>query len=61
MRTKVAVAHVLKHNNITKYKLAISMGAQPPSVDRWLKRTRMSKAYAVKFLELYKIQITDAV
>ena len=60
MRTKVAVAHVIKHKKITKYRLSQDMGASPTSVDQWLKRTRMSKEYAKKFFELYKIQITDA-
>ena len=60
MRTKVAVAHVLKHKNLTKYALAQQLGAQPPSIDQWLKRTRMSKAYAIKFYELFKIPVTDA-
>ena len=61
MRTKVAVAHVIKHKNLTKYAVAQILGAQPPSVDQWLRRTRMSKAYAAIFLKEFKIQITDAV
>lgn len=61
MRTKIAVAHVIKHHNLTKYAIAQIMGAQPPSVDQWLRRTRMSKAYAAIFLKEFKIQITDAV
>lgn len=61
MKTKQAVAHVLKHKNLTKYALAKVLGAQPPSVDQWLRRTRMSKAYAEVFLKEFKIIITDAV
>lgn len=61
MKTKVAVAYVLKHHNMSMYALAMQMGAAPPSVSQWLKRTRMSKAYAKIFYELYKVQITDAV
>ena len=61
MKTKTAVAHVLKHYRLSKYALAMSMGATPPSVEQWLRRTRMSKPYADKFYTLYKIQITDAV
>lgn len=61
MKTKTAVAHVLKHNGLTKYALAMELGCAPVSVDQWLKRTRMSKAYANKFFKLYKVVITDAV
>ena len=61
MKTKVAVAFVLKRHKLSKYALAQQMGAAPPSIDQWLKKTRMSKAYAEKFYELYKVQIVDAV
>lgn len=61
MKTKTAVNFVLKNQNITKYALAQQLGAAPPSIDQWLRRTRMSKAYALKFYHLFKIQITDAV
>jgi DNA-binding transcriptional regulator YdaS (Cro superfamily) len=61
MTTKEAVTHVLKSTGITKYKLAQKLGAHPPSVDQWLRRTRMSKAYADKFNELFNVQVTDAV
>lgn len=61
MKTKAAVNFVLKRHNLTKYALAKQLGAAPPSVDQWLRRTRMSKAYALKFYSLFKVQITDAV
>lgn len=61
MKTKQAVSFVLKQHNLSKYALAKKMGAQPPSVDQWLRRTRMSKAYALKFYQLFKVQVTDAV
>jgi predicted transcriptional regulator len=61
MKTKVAVAFVLKRHQLTKYALAKAMGASPPSVDQWLKKTRMSKANAEVFYKLYKVQIVDAI
>ena len=61
MKTKQAVSHVLKHESLTKYALAQSLGCAPISIDQWLKRTRMSKAYATRFYQLYKIQVVDAV
>lgn len=61
MKTKQAVAFVLKHRNITKYRLAQEVGCTSTSVGQWLRRTRMSKAYATKFYELYKVTVTDAV
>lgn len=61
MKTKQAVAHVLKHYSLSKYALAQQLGCAPVSIDQWLRRTRMSKGYAVTFYNHYKIKITDAV
>ncbi len=61
MKTKQAVAFVLKHKGITKYRMSQDMGCAPPSIDQWLKRTRMSKAYAEIFYSLYKVVINDSV
>jgi hypothetical protein len=61
MKTKEAVEHILKTHNITRYKLATELGAHPPTVYQWVKRTRMSEAYAEKFKERFGITITDAV
>lgn len=61
MKTKQAVSFVLKQHSLTKYALAKRLGAQPPSVDQWLRRTRMSKAYADKFYSEFKVMVTDAV
>lgn len=61
MKTKQAVAFVLKHHGLTKYALAQSLGCAPVSIDQWLGRTRMSRAYANRFYQLYKVQVVDAV
>ena len=61
MRTKTAVAHVLKHKGLTKYALAQELGCAPVSIDQWLKRTRMSRAYAEIFYKKFKVQVNDAV
>jgi DNA-binding transcriptional regulator YdaS (Cro superfamily) len=61
MKTKQAVNFVLKQTGLTKYALAWKLGCAPASVDQWTKRTRMSRAYAAKFYNLFKITITDAV
>jgi len=61
MKTKEAVAYILKEHQLTKYRLAQLLGAQPPSVDQWLRNTRMSKAYADIIKILFHIEITDAV
>lgn len=61
MNTKEAVEHVLKVYGITKYRLAQTMNASPTSINQWLGRTRMSKANADIFLELFNIEVTDAV
>lgn len=61
MKTKQAVAFILKHRGLTKYRMSQDIGCAPVSVDQWLKRTRMGKQYAAKFYSLYKVEITDAV
>jgi predicted transcriptional regulator len=60
MKTKQAVAHVIKHKKLTKYAVAQMLGASPSSVDQWLRRTKMSKAYAEVFFIKFKIIVTDA-
>jgi len=61
MKTKQAVKFVLQHEGFTKYALAQKLGCAPVSIDQWLKRTRMSKAYAAKFYQTFKIMVTDSV
>lgn len=61
MKTKTAVNFVLKHRGLTKYALAQELGCAPVSIDQWLKRTRMSKAYAEVFYKKFKVTIDDAV
>ena len=61
MKTKEAVKHILAEHQLTKYRFAQLIGAQPPSVDQWLRNTRMSKAYANIIKILFHIEITDAV
>ncbi len=61
MRTKAAVSFVLKRHGLTKYALAQSLGCAPVSIDQWLKRTRMSKAYAEIFYKKYKVVVNDSV
>lgn len=57
MNTKEAVAFVLEDRKITKYRLAMSLGAHPTSVYQWLRNTRMSEAYAEVFYKEYGIEI----
>lgn len=65
MKTKTAVAYILKHrkdaegNTMTKYRLAKELGAAPVSVDQWLRRTKMSDQYKSIFFSKFKIQIND--
>ena len=61
MKTKEAVKHILDEHQLTKYRFAQLIGAQPPSVDQWLRNTRMSKAYADIIKTHFHIEITDAV
>ena len=57
MNTKEAVTFVLEDRKITKYRLAMSLGANPTSVYQWLRNTTMSKAYADVFFRVYGIEI----
>lgn len=57
--TKEAIEFIIDTYGTTKYKLAKELGASPPSVNQWLKKTRMSKPYADLIFELYDITITD--
>ena len=59
MNTKTAVRYILDSQNLTKYGLAMSLGAAPPSVDQWLRGTKMSKSYKDIVMELYKVEIVD--
>lgn len=59
MTTKEAVAFVLTFHELTKYRLAMTLGAQPPSVGQWLRSTKMSKAYAAEFEKQFKIKVED--
>lgn len=61
MKTKQAINFILKHEGLTKYALAQRLGCAPVSIDQWLKRTRMSKAYAKLVLKHFGIIVTDAV
>lgn len=61
MTTKEAVTAAMYQGELTRYGLAQVVGATPPSVHQWLRNTRMSKAYAKKFLDLFNIKVTDAV
>lgn len=59
MNTKTAVRYILDSKNITKYGLAMSLGAAPPSVDQWLTGTKMSKPYKDIVRDIYKVEIAD--
>ena len=59
MKTHAAVQEVINKHKLTKYRLAMMIGATPPSVDQWLRGTRMSPAYKVKFNELFGVKIND--
>lgn len=59
MTTADAVIKVLRERNISKYRMAMDMGAAPPSVYQWSKGTKMSPYYANKFTELYGVEIQD--
>lgn len=61
MKTKVAVRFVLKQHGLTEYALAQRLGCTPTSVSQWLKRTRMSHAYANKLRQEFGVMVTDAV
>ena len=59
MITADAVNKVLQEKGLSKYRMAMDMGAAPPSVYQWAKGTKMSPYYASKFEELYGIGISD--
>lgn len=60
MKTKDAVALVLKREQLSKYRLAKLLGmAGVASVNQWLRGTCMSEKTADKFYQLYSIRISD--
>lgn len=60
MKTKDAVALVLKREGLSKYRLAKNLDmAGVASVNQWLRGTRMSAVSAGKFEALYNITISD--
>ena len=59
--TKEAIQFIIDTYGLTKYRIAMQLGASAVSVSQWLNNTRMSKPYARVILKLYKITITDAV
>lgn len=61
LTTKEAVSFVLSFHELTKYRLAQMLGCAPPSIDQWLRTTKMSQAYADIFNTQFDVEITDAV
>jgi hypothetical protein len=65
VKTKSAVSYVLKHrkdaegNAMTKYRLAMELGAAPVSVDQWLRRTKMGEQYRNVFYKKFGVLIHD--
>ncbi|AFV51110.1 DNA binding protein [Vibrio phage VPMS1] len=59
MKTIEAVQHVLETQGITKYRLAMSLGLAPVSINQYLRGTCMSQATADKFKQVYGITVTD--
>jgi len=61
MKTKEAVAFVLKEYKLSKYRLAKNLGVvSSTSVNQWLTQSRMSQDVANRFESLYHIKISDA-
>ena len=62
MKTTEAVTYVLSVTELTKYRMAKELGlVSATSINQWLRGTKMSEAFAVKFEELYGVKIDDAV
>lgn len=59
LTTKEAVIFVLRDKDISKYRLAQTLGIQPIMVDNYMNNTRMGKKTADKFETLYDIEISD--
>ena len=62
MKTTEAVTYVLSVTELTKYRMAKELGlVSATSINQWLRGTKMSEVFAVKFEELYGVKIDDAV
>jgi predicted transcriptional regulator len=59
MNTHDAVLHVLKEENISKYKMANMIDVKPIMIDHYLYKTRMRKDTADRFEAVYGIKIDD--
>jgi hypothetical protein len=59
LSTSEAVYYVMKKHNLTKYAIAVQVGAAPTSAYQWARNTRMSEYFAAEFERVFNVYITD--